>query len=90
MLAITPIIRQTQEELDRSEEYAKRPIWKNGEVQGKVTDIEYFTYEEFDNFINKLEKDGITEILMNGHQEEERERLISFIKEYRELGLAKI
>jgi len=90
MLAITPIIRRTQEELNRSEEYAQRPVWKNGEVQGKVTDIEYFTYEEFDSFINNLEKDGITEILMNGHQEEERERLISFIKEYRELGLAKI
>jgi alkanesulfonate monooxygenase SsuD/methylene tetrahydromethanopterin reductase-like flavin-dependent oxidoreductase (luciferase family) len=90
MLAITPIIRGTEEELDRSEEYAQRPIWKNGEVPGKVTDIEYFTHEEFDRFIKKLEKEGITEILMNGHQEEERERLISFIKKYRELELAKI
>ena len=90
MLAITPIIRRTQEELDKSEEYAQRPIWKNGERQGKVTDIEYFTYEEFDSFIKQLEQNGITEILMNGHQEEERERLISFIKQYRELGLAKI
>lgn len=90
MLAITPIIRKTQEELDKSEEYAKRPAWKSGENPGKVTDIEYFTYEEFDNFIKELEKNGITEILMNGHQEQERERLISFIKEYRELGLSKI
>ena len=89
MLAITPIIRKTQEELDMSEEYAQRPLWKNGEKQGKVTDIEYFTYEEFDNFIKQLEAEGIHEILMNGHQEEERENLISFIKQYRELGLAK-
>jgi alkanesulfonate monooxygenase SsuD/methylene tetrahydromethanopterin reductase-like flavin-dependent oxidoreductase (luciferase family) len=89
MLAITPIIRSTQEELDKSEEYAKRPIWKNGEDQGKVTDIEYFTYEEFYAFIKKLESDGIYEILMNGHQQEERERLISFIKEYRELKMDK-
>jgi len=90
MLAITPIIRRTQEELDKSEEYAQRPIWKNGERQGKVTDIEYFTYEEFDSFIKELKENGINEILMNGHQEEERERLISFIKEYRELELSKI
>jgi len=90
MLAITPIIRKNQEDLDKSEEYAKRPAWKDGENTGKVTDIEYFTYEEFDNFIKELEKNGITEILMNGHQEEERERLISFIKDYRELGISKI
>ena len=89
MLAITPIIRKTQQDLDKSEEYATRPVWKNNEKQGKVTDIEYFTYEEFDNFIKKLESQGINEILMNGHQEEERENLISFIKEYRELGIAK-
>lgn len=90
MLAITPIIRKTQADLNKSEEYSKRPIWKNGEDQGKITDIEYFTYEEFDNFIKQLEKDGITEILMNGHIEEERENLISFIKQYRELGIANI
>lgn len=89
MLAITPIIRKTQEELDKSEDYAKRPIWKNNEKQGKVTDIEYFTYEEFNTFIKNLESEGIEEILMNGHQYEEREILISFIKEYRELGIAK-
>ena len=89
MLAITPIIRETQRELDISEDYAHRPIWKNGEQQGKVTDIEYFTYEEFHNFIKELENNGINEILMNGHREEERERLISFIKQYRELGMAK-
>jgi alkanesulfonate monooxygenase SsuD/methylene tetrahydromethanopterin reductase-like flavin-dependent oxidoreductase (luciferase family) len=90
MLAITPIIRKTHEELNLSEDYAKRPLWKDGEVLGQVTDIEYFTYEEFDAFIKQLESEGITEILMNGHQEKEREILISFIKEYRELGLSKI
>lgn len=90
MLAITPIIRRTHEELNLSEDYAKRPIWKDGERSGQVTDIEYFTYEEFDAFIKQLEADGITEILMNGHQEKEREMLISFIKSYRELGIAKI
>ena len=88
MLAITPIIRRTQEELNMSEDYAKRPVWKNNEIQGKVTDIEYFTYKEFDDFIKELKSKGIDEILMNGHQEEEREKLISFIKQYRELELA--
>jgi len=90
MLAITPIIRKTKEDLDRSNEYAQRPIWKDGEKQSKITDIEYFTYEEFDNFIKELKQKGINEILMNANKEEERERLISFIKEYRELGLTKI
>jgi hypothetical protein len=90
MLAITPIIRKTHEELNLSEDYGKRPIWKDGEKSGQVTDIEYFTYEEFDVFIKKLESEGITEILMNGHQPQERENLISFIKEYRELELSKI
>jgi hypothetical protein len=90
MLAITPIIRKTQEDLNMSEEYSKRPRWKDGEERGTVTDIEYFTYEEFDAFIKKLESEGITEILMNGHQEEERENLISFIKKYRELGIANV
>lgn len=90
MLAITPIIRKTHEELNLSEDYAKRPVWKDGERRGQVTDIEYFTYEEFDAFIKKIQSEGITEILMNGHNEQEREMLISFIKEYRELGLSKI
>lgn len=89
MLAITPIIRKTQQELDKSEEYAKRPVWKNNEKQGRVTDIEYFTYEEFHSFIQELKAQGINEILMNGHKQEERKILISFIKEYRELGLTK-
>lgn len=87
MLAITPIIRKTEEDFDKTDEYAKRPGWKNNEERGKITDIEYFTYKEFDSFIKNLESQGITEILMNGHQEKEREHLISFIKEYRELKL---
>ena len=87
MLAITPIIRRTQEELDKSEEYARRPNWKEGERGGTVTDIEYFTYEEFDKFIVDLEKKGIHGILMNGHLQEERENLVGFIKQYRELKL---
>lgn len=90
MLAITPIIRKTKEEIDMSEDYVQRKTWIAGEKAGKITDIEYFTYEEFDSFIKQLEADGITEILMNGHKEEEREKIISFIKEYRELELAKI
>lgn len=89
MLAITPIVRKTKEDLELSEDYGNRPIWRDGEQQGKVTDIEYFTYEEFDNFIKKLESDGINQILMNGHNEDERNRLIYFIKLYRELGLSK-
>ena len=88
MLAITPIIRKTQDELDRSEEYANRPIWREDERQGTVTDIEYFTYEEFDKFIVNLESKGIDGVLINGHLQEERENIISFVKQYKE-GLFK-
>ena len=88
MLAITPIIRKTQDELDRSKEYANRPIWREDERQGTVTDIEYFTYEEFDKFIVNLESKGIDGVLINGHLQEERENIISFVKQYKE-GLFK-
>lgn len=85
MLALTPIIRKTQEEIDSLTNYALRPVWKKGEKSAEVTDIGYFTYEQFDNFIVDLESKGIHHLLINGWPMSEREIIINFIKEYSEL-----
>jgi hypothetical protein len=85
MLALTPIIRKTQQELDSLIGYALRPVWKKGEKPAEVTDIGYFTYQEFYQFVDELEKSGINQLLINGWPEDEREIIINFIKEYSEL-----
>jgi hypothetical protein len=68
MLSIAPIIRETQGELDSL--IKKR--WTN--------DTEYFTYEDFLNFIGKIELDGITHLMMHGWPEQECENIIKFTK----------
>jgi len=89
MLALTPIIRRTEEELSISEEYVNRPVWRDGEKTGKVNDIEFFTFQQFDDFMKKLQSEGINQVLINGFPEKERENIINFIKHYKELGLSK-
>jgi alkanesulfonate monooxygenase SsuD/methylene tetrahydromethanopterin reductase-like flavin-dependent oxidoreductase (luciferase family) len=89
MLALTPIIRKTEEELQMSEEYVKRPVWRDGETTGRVNDIEFFTFQQFDDFMKKLKSEGINQVLINGFPEKERENIINFIKYYKELGLSK-
>lgn len=89
MLALTPIIRKTQQELDSLTGYALRPVWKKGEKPAEVTDIGYFTYQEFYEFVDELEKSGINQLLINGWPEDEREIIINFIKEYSELKVYK-
>jgi hypothetical protein len=90
MLALTPIIRETQQELDSLTDYALRPVWKKGEKPAQVTDIGYFTYEQFNDLVVELEKNGIRQILMNSYPLSEREILVNFIKKYSELkGYAK-
>jgi hypothetical protein len=85
MLALTPIIRKTQQELDSLIGYGLRPVWKKREKPAEVTDIGYFTYQEFYEFVDELEKSGINQLLINGWPEDEREIIINFIKEYSEL-----
>jgi hypothetical protein len=82
MLALTPIIRETQKELDSLTDYALRPVWKKGEKPAEVTDIGYFTYKQFDSFVHELEKKGIRQLLINGWPMAEREIIINFIKQY--------
>lgn len=82
MVAMTPIIRKTKEELEELTEYVQRPIWKKGEAAQTVTDVGYFTYEEFDSFVKQLEGEGIKGLLINAVPSEETSVIIPFIKEY--------
>jgi hypothetical protein len=82
MLALTPIIRKTQEELNNLSDYATRPIWKEGEKSAQVTDVEYFTHKEFYDFIDELEKKNIKQILINAWPENETDNIIKFVKHY--------
>lgn len=85
MLAVTPIIRKTKDELDLLDGYAKRPVWRKGEKSVTVNDVGYFTYEEFDDFVARLQDDGINHMLINAVPHSESDRLIDFIKHYKEL-----
>lgn len=82
MLALTPIIRKTKEELEKLSDYAMRPVWKKGEVPNVVGDVGYFTHEEFDDFVQTLEKRGINKLLLNSVPGEEVEVIVPFIKQY--------
>lgn len=85
MLAVTPIIRKTKEELNLLDGYAKRPVWRKGEKSVTVNDVGYFTNEEFHDFVINLENDGINHMLINAVPHSESDGLIDFIKQYQEL-----
>ena len=88
MLAISPIIRDTQEEIDR--EFPKDILvhtYGGGQYIDRprfAQDTEYFTYKQFISFIEKLESEGIKEILFNEYPQSERNNLIKYIKKYTE------
>jgi hypothetical protein len=82
MIALTPIIRETEEELDLLTNYAVRPAWKNGEIPRVVLDAAYFTYEQFDDFVKTLESRGINHLLINSVPSQEVDVILPFIKKY--------
>jgi hypothetical protein len=84
MVAMTPIIRKNEEEFSSLKNYAIRPIWKKGEASKVLDDVEYFTHESFNNFVEMLEKDGINYLLINAVPRKESEIIIPFIKQYSE------
>lgn len=91
MIALSPIIRDTQEEIDT--EFPKNiKVPKPGgkysmERKSFALDTEYFSYDDFVSFIKKLESEGINELLINGMPESERPDLIKYIKKYRESNI---
>jgi hypothetical protein len=82
MLAITPIIRETKEELESLKNYALRPVWQSGETSKVVNDAEYFTHESFHELVKKLKEDGIKYLLINAVPQAENSVIIPFIKNY--------
>jgi hypothetical protein len=88
MLAISPIIRDTQEEIDN--EFPKNIVVHTQDGKSYLdrkrflNDTAYFTYDNFVRFVKELESKGINEILFNGSPESERDNLIKYIKRYKE------
>jgi hypothetical protein len=82
MLAITPIIRETQEELESLNNYALRPVWQKGEIPKVVNDVGYLTHKRFHEFIKQLKKDNINYLLINAVPQEENNVIIPFIRDY--------
>ena len=82
MIAMTPIIRKTEEDIDLLTNYVVRPAWKKGEVPSVLMDAAYFTYEQFDDFVETLEKRGINHLLINAVPSQESDIIIPFIKQY--------
>ena len=88
MLAISPIIRDTQEEIDN--EFPKNIVVNTQDGKSYLdrkrflNDTAYFTYDNFVRFVKELESKGINEILFNGSPESERDNLIKYIKKYKE------
>lgn len=86
MLAVSPIIRNTQEEIDSQfpKNISLRNYYGTEYLDRKrfTADTEYFTYEDFGVFIKKLESEGIKEVLFNSYSEEERSKLIYFTAKY--------
>lgn len=82
MLAMTPVIRETEEELESLQNYALRPIWKDGEVSRVVNDVGYFTHKSFHEFIKELKQNNINYILINAVPQSENDVMIPFINDY--------
>lgn len=73
MIALVPILRKTQEELDLVDK------------SSEATDIDYFTYDQFKSLIKQLESENIKHLLVDGWPENERDEVIEFVKHYTEL-----
>jgi hypothetical protein len=83
MLAITPVIRKNILALEQlPEDYAYRPLWRDGETSNKVSDIEFFTYDQFVSFIKDAEEKGITQLLINSYPNREFKIIKHYVNKY--------
>jgi hypothetical protein len=72
MLAILPILRKTQEEIDKIK------------PDKELSDMVHMTYDNFKLLIEELEKDGIEEIMICTFERKEQRRIRKVVKEYKE------
>jgi hypothetical protein len=73
MIAITPILRKTQEEINSLPEST---------IQHRI-DMENFTYEQFYNIVNDIESNGINKIILSAWDMNETEHIVDFVKQYK-------
>jgi len=74
MAYLAPILRKTQEELDNLTGYDIERI--------KYIEDVKFTYEEMSNLVNKLEDEGIKEMMISAWNDEDLRTNIDFVREY--------
>jgi|LakMenEpi08Jun12_1017391.scaffolds.fasta_scaffold01000_3 hypothetical protein len=91
MLAITPILRKNRKQLEELPDYyGERPVWREGEkTKVAVSDVEFFTYEEFNIFIKNLEEKGIKQLLINSWPAREYTVIMDYVKNYSQLKQVK-
>lgn len=70
MISISAIIRETQKEIDEME----KPYL--------TYDTDYFTYDQFEQFVKQIEAEGIKDLMITGWPYEEGQRVIKFVKRY--------
>lgn len=77
MISITPVIRETEEELLNLKE-----------IKLEQSDVFYFTVNEFKEFINNLELKNIYNILMghNDGDQESKKQIMSFVGSFTDKG----
>lgn len=72
MISIGPILRKTEQDF---EELGELSI---------PSDSKYFTYNEFNDFLNSLKAQGFEEVIIFSWPDQERENILSFVKQYKE------
>lgn len=73
MISVTPILRETQEEIDALPEST---------VQHRV-DMENFTYDQFEDLVNNIKNDNINKIILSAWSMEETRYIVNFVKQYK-------
>lgn len=72
MMSIGPILRKTQEEINKLS-------------TKKITnDTDYFTYDQFSSFIEKIKGEGVEELLMFAWPTKEKSNILDFVKQYQQ------
>jgi hypothetical protein len=77
MLAISPTLRETQEEVDMIK------------PSTELSDMVYMTYDNFKILLEELENNGIEEIMICTFERKEQKRIRKIVKEYKEKGIKK-
>jgi len=74
MVSITPILRETEEEL---------ASLRTDTVQ-HISDMGKFTYKEFKKIVDKIKSEQINEVILSSWNMEDTYHIIDFVKKYKE------